>query len=539
MYTFFKILMPDVQKIMYRLLGILPDRERQTMVDSSALYVTLRDDYDISRLKYLRLISRLIKLDVMVKNKVYYTDGSNPKTYLFVNAEQLLRVFNVTIIGYHVYDRNLQLISDSMCDTLHNTLYNLGMSKYRNLLNSNFKIQCNSSMPRHFTIRKDGQITFTPAHKPTLVNPQTQKWGIDRYRTQIKHGRAIKTIFNTIGYDIPASDLEKINNELKSQLVFCADFDVVSGENIRRFYHYSNYASGNLGSLNESCMRYDSCSNYMDVYVSNPDKVKMLIAKKPNTDYIIGRALLWVTDQKNHIMDRIYGTEITVSAFKQWAHNNGYWHKQLQNYSSYDFVTSTGQIIEDEQTVTLKGNHEYYPYMDTFKYADNVKSDTMILSTRNGNHCLTSTEGYMDDNLVQTQCGTHIDRDEAVYCERFGDYYRPQNATWSDYEDDYIPNGEYIETYCNQILWSDSDDYREAQDTLEYHLYDDVTFSIADDYWLYNRVFECPISGYCDSDNTHSFVFATRTFRCHQSFDLDYLRDKDYITQVEYESYPR
>lgn len=527
----------DVQRIMYKLINVLPARYNQGLLPSRELLEHVQNNYRLTYFQALRLIVQLKRLNIIHGQKVHYTNNRKSRHYLFVNQDALFELYQVHILELIDYEPNFQLLSGSMVDTLVETLNPTTMYKYINVLRTNKNFQCHSGMNRHFTIRKNGTITYTPANKPTLVNADSGKWSPDKYRVTIKPGRALYQIFNTMGYSIPNADIEQMTNALKSRLTFNAEFHIVSGEEIREYYHYSNYANTNIGTLADSCMRYDSCQKFLDIYTCNPDKVKMLIAKVPNDNTIIGRALLWLTDTKQLIMDRIYGTEITINAFKEYARQHGYWHKDHQNYSSTTFVTTTGELITSEQTVTLLGNHEFYPYLDTFKHADNIISEYITLSTQNGDYTLTSTDGYNDDDMVVTECGTRMHRDDAYYCERYGNYYTPSNATWSNFEDDAIPNNMVLRTYCNEYVWTDSNDIYFAEDTQEYHFYDDVQYSETDKVWLYDRTFLCPVAGLCDHNNTIVFMLQERTIRCHTTVTLDDLLRANELTQDEYDWY--
>ena len=109
----------------------------------------------------------------------------------------------------------------------------------------------------------------------------------------------------------------------------------VSGEDIRKWYHGRMYAP-NAGTLSESCMRHDKCQDYFDIYTDNPG-VRMIIATKD--DKLMGRAIVWdkmvwnknYFDNTNAIVDRMYGSESTISQIGQYCCKNNVWeiHEQI------------------------------------------------------------------------------------------------------------------------------------------------------------------------------------------------------------------
>ena len=133
-------------------------------------------------------------------------------------------------------------------------------------------------------------------------------------RYHCKPGAFIGKLFK----DISSKEVEKFANLYKT-IVNKKDFtfDVVKGDDIRKYYHYDFHES-NSGSLGNSCMRYDRCQKFFELYSDN-DVVSMLIMK--NSDgKLIGRALLWDFDG-NKVMDRIYTVQDDEYQhfLKKWA----------------------------------------------------------------------------------------------------------------------------------------------------------------------------------------------------------------------------
>ena len=121
------------------------------------------------------------------------------------------------------------------------------------------------------------------------------------HRYHVRPGSFINKIFK----NIPAKEIEifsmlwKLHNK-KSNF----NFSIAEGNNIKRWYFYDNYLEQS-GSLGNSCMKHEVCQSFFPVYTQNKGTIRLLIMTCTETDYLIGRALLWEFDG-NKVLDRIY-----------------------------------------------------------------------------------------------------------------------------------------------------------------------------------------------------------------------------------------
>ena len=168
-------------------------------------------------------------------------------------------------------------------------------------------------------------------------------------------------------FDFTASDIEKFVNAYTAKVLFEQNalerFKVVSGEEIRKWYDEKNYSNINGGGqLNSSCMRHSRCQKYFDIYVDNP-KVCQLLILMDNTDKkILGRAILWKTENGDNFMDRIYTEKDNyMKLFKQWGEQNSYQMKSY-NYKGEPIIVKVKPKL-----------YSYYPYMDTLSCYAPVK----------------------------------------------------------------------------------------------------------------------------------------------------------------------
>jgi len=346
---------------------------------------------------------------------------------------------------------------------------------YENLIKDfNAYVEPSMQDDRNFTITNDGIMTFTPAGKPTIVNSEGSYWLNHRKdlanRIPIKVHKGIRKMFKHVKFT--DKWIEDIGNHIKSLYTFEGSFKIVSGEDIRKYYHEDWYSTDvPTGSLSGSCMKHDNCQDFFDMYVNTPE-VKMLVAfKNEDSQYIIGRALLWnkvqchTYDEEIKCMDRIYGNQVTINAFKRWGTNNGYHVKTEQTYDNSKFTSPTGTIVE-KLTVHVTNVGSQVPYMDSFRFTDDMGCSDMILSTFDGCDTLDSTSGGNDD-YVETVDGSRYHEDDCRYVE-YGDsehgWYHYDDTVYVEdgydmfYDDAVEVDGYWYNPNGNEVVWSEYDE---------------------------------------------------------------------------------
>jgi hypothetical protein len=299
-------------------------------------------------------------------------------------------------------------------------------------------------------------------------------------------GRWVRHIFSDVfKVAIDDKELEEFVNAYKSSYDKIKNgsdgFEIVKGEDIKYWYHVDRYQEVK-GQLGKSCMRYDYCQKYLDIYVKNPDVCQLLILKGDTDEKIIGRALIWKDTNGKLIMDRIYTiNDSDKLRFEEYAKQN-------------NILTSiSGKYV----IKVTKGRYDYYPYMDTFCYYDyddgiltNIGSDSYIK--------LQNTDGTPEENegrIWSEWHGEYIEEDDARWCDDVDDYVHYENAIYLEYMDRYVSENadvvwsEYAEQsfYREDTVWSECmNDYLYKEDN------DIIIFKINnnDDY------------DYCMSDGT-------------------------------------
>jgi hypothetical protein len=288
-----------------------------------------------------------------------------------------------------------------------------------------------------------------------------------KYRQELGIGRFVGKIFREV-IKVPLSDstIEKFVNEFKSMFDFEKDgtnrLEIVSGEDIRKWYLYKNYSEVR-GQLGNSCMRYDNCQEYLDIYVENPEVCKLLVMwADPSKTTICGRSLVWTLTDGKMVMDRIYTVvDYQQELFSKYAKDNG--------------IESVNSLRYGQEIQLKKWKFTYYPYMDNFLCLNIntgilVNNDSVWPSP--GWYKLQNTGGEaVTDEVVWSEYHSdYIHQNEAVWCEGEGDYCHENDAIYLEYKDEYVtPNAEISHSvYSGENYHSDDCVY---SDTLGDNLY--------------------------------------------------------------------
>ncbi len=214
------------------------------------------------------------------------------------------------------------------------------------------------------------------------VDPHSELTKATKGRNPIKIGRLVKRLLQIGGYTPTDKEIEDFVNKYKAQYQILKDqyrnFKMVKGEDIRTYYSEDNYVSKDGGALGNSCMKYDSCQTYFQIYIENPNQVKMLILVDPISEKIKGRALIWNVElvgendsEKITFMDRIYTNEDSdVIQFTNYATEQGWYFKQLQQSTELFNLCGKKDVQDATLKVSFENFKEYweFPYMDSLKF---------------------------------------------------------------------------------------------------------------------------------------------------------------------------
>jgi hypothetical protein len=275
------------------------------------------------------------------------------------------------------------------------------------------KAKSNRSENIYVKIKFPGGMTVVNQNSIRYVDPG--KLPFQQNRQTIRTGRGVKALLSKSDFKFTDIDIEQFVNKYKSAWDKMNDifskFELVSDDKIAYWYSYINYEA-QISTLGTSCMKAVN-SSYFDIYVNNPDKCSLLILKGDDESKIKGRALIWKLDNPQvTFMDRVYtNRDSDIELFKQYAHKEGWYHKQHQSSSNdYTLVGKEGIKREGDLVVNLKnannGNYDRYPYLDTLKYFNTSSGKLTTEEMRGSSNYITleDTGGRWVDDECET-CG--------------------------------------------------------------------------------------------------------------------------------------
>lgn len=239
----------------------------------------------------------------------------------------------------------------------------------------------------------------------------------------IKIGRLVQKFSEQTGRKFSKVEIENFVNKFKSTWESIANIQtrirIVEGEDIRKYYSGKNYVSYVKSTLQKSCMRYQRCQKYFDIYVDNPRVCKMIILdseKEPGK--IEARALLWTLMNGKKFMDRIYySSQFQYDIFVDLAKKNNWIWKDNKHFIrlgdnrySEDLTVELDNLYgRDQMDLLIRGDLAgpevspiYLPYFDTLNCLD---LDKLVLHNGSEDY---ATDYELDDNYG----GIYLDEEE-------------------------------------------------------------------------------------------------------------------------------
>ena len=326
-------------------------------------------------------------------------------------------------------------------------------------------------------------------------------------------GRWVRHIFNDVRQTpIKNEDLESFVNAYKSTYdkmnKGSEKFELVKGEDIRYWYLEDRYEEVK-GQLGNSCMRFQRCQKYLDIYVENPESCSLLILKGNTPDKIIGRALIWTIHDGpgvagREFMDRVYMiNDSDKLLFEAYAKEHNIFRSQTYTY----------------KIKVKEGRYNYYPYMDTFTCYDYEKG---ILTSGVDGYSedileLQNTDGTASDNsgrVYSEYHGEYIDEDDARYCEDVEGPVHYESTVWLEYLDIYVTDN--ADTVYSEYL--DGNYY--SEDAVRSECMDD--WLTKDDSDVIEIITNAEgDTDYCVKDRTQHYIEVDGEYYSRKSYILD------------------
>jgi len=222
------------------------------------------------------------------------------------------------------------------------------------------------------------------------------------------------------------------------------DFQIIEGEDIKDAYHENNYYQ-HSGTLGNSCMRYQNCRNYFQIYTKYPEKVKMAVLKRSNK--IAARSIMWNIEGK-FMFDRIY-------------YSNDETHNLLKNTligAGYETLFQSNRNFS--LNIDLTGINQF-PYVDTLCNYDPHKMLLTNQHMRDEYWQFRSTGGcfsrYNSNEILECCiCGHEMNEDDSTYITA-GDHSDSHSCSdcyiYCEVDDSYVTiEDDTVETYDNQTI---------------------------------------------------------------------------------------
>lgn len=301
------------------------------------------------------------------------------------------------------------------------------------------------------------------------INHTAQKagnkyWSLNRVSTKI--GRFINKIFPKEFKQSgnPGHDLESFTNDIKNlRTQDDSRIKVVKGEELRNFYSKNNYNKEAFAgsSLGGSCMRYDYCQDYFDIYVDNNVEMVVLLSKDDDTK-IDARAILWTISNidgeeiERKFMDRIYTVyDYDTNKLIDYAKKKNWLYKDKQNMHANEEIcdpvdgTCYSRNLRTSNNIKQSKNDKY-PYMDTMKYfhfnsgyltnEETGDRDVFVLEYTDGSY-------IMEERVYIEYYGRWIDEKDLVWCEHESEYRYADDAVWLEEDEEWVTQ-EYADNHC-------------------------------------------------------------------------------------------
>lgn len=258
-----------------------------------------------------------------------------------------------------------------------------------------------------------------------------------------------------------SSDIEKTLAKIEA-LSKVTDIEIVSGDDIVKYYDGENYLFSNQGDLGGSCMRYKESLKYIKFYAKNTATVSLAIQREK--DKILSRALIWTDIDGNKIMDRIYSSYPNqVYVYHKYAEDNNIIniYKYRENSLTKPDLTKMGasnwgtkftkyfkipisyfpiEINNQASRVTLDytSDPRNMPYMDNFKYFDAQEYYITNEPRIDKVLCIVNNEMINKDVAYLLHTGDYCHIGELISCNKQGIQSIGNFCEYSNYYKDFI-----------------------------------------------------------------------------------------------------
>ena len=298
-------------------------------------------------------------------------------------------------------------------------------------------------------------------NRPGYVSYQTQGWDDDDPKgkmQQMKVGRFLRMF--KLEEKLSDAEVELVVNAVKGKMAADTEgsFELVTGEDIRRFYYEEHYEDSPCVALAHSCMKYRGCGRLLDIYVKND--VAMLVFLNEDRK-VRGRAIVWrnVATPKGRsivLMDRIYASDGLTPAFMEFAKEQGWYYKAQQSHDAMDKLMSPKnkytKVVKMNLVVELNTDHDKFPYLDTFRYGvdgynTNFKDEG--ISIYNYGNIVGTRSMRSDERVAVVGRENLVYQHDAQFSRWNGDLIHENDTTFCAPIDSYVHRDDAVEIGSN------------------------------------------------------------------------------------------
>jgi hypothetical protein len=274
----------------------------------------------------------------------------------------------------------------------------------------------------------------------------------DRATNSAKIGRTVRQILTSNGISVTDQQIEKFVNSYKnawdkSLKKTQEGISLVSGEEIRNWYLESNYVPGG-GQLNNSCMRYESTQEFLNIYTENKESCQLVILVDER-NRLLGRALLWKlidgVNKYDYYLDRVY------TRFDSDTEKFADWYKDFIKATDNDFKAHFIGKTSGCKVQLKNWKFKKYPYMDTLSILD---YETGILGTYEIENRLKLQYHIQDTGGSPTVPGHE-------WSEHYQKWLNSSDCVWINDKDDYFLKTDCVRDYKNDWIHKDYAVYSE------------------------------------------------------------------------------
>lgn len=178
-------------------------------------------------------------------------------------------------------------------------------------------------------------------------------------RVVVKYGKWIQRVYNAnpdARYARPLELTQQMVERFSHALAVLFEahewtFDVVSGEDLRKWYHHSTNAE-EAYALQYSCMRHDDRAPLLDIYVCNPNQINLAILTK--NDKLYARCLIY-HGEHGPMYGHVYGDDRERAVIKRFIH---------ERFDGITQLTGGNNITLDHINFRLTPSADYLTIVD-------------------------------------------------------------------------------------------------------------------------------------------------------------------------------